>query len=81
MRAHIDDILTAEFAIIEFAGFDGEPIFGDASGRRQNMCMMIALISIPMRGMNGNISDYAVAIHKIGGEADGKVLALICYQV
>ena len=81
MRAHIDDILTAEFAIIQFSSFDSESVFFDASRRGEDMCMMIALVAIPVRGMDSNISNHAVAVYKIGGEAEGEVLALFRCQV
>ena len=81
MCPHIDDILTTEFAIIQFSGFDGEAVFFDASRRGEDMRMMIALIAIPVRRMDGNISNDAVSIHKIRGKAKGKVLAFLCCQI
>ena len=65
MRAHIDDVLTAELAIIEFSGFDREPVFFDASGRRQNMCMMIALVA--MYRPIGICSGYAANLNVSAG--------------
>ena len=74
MRPHVDDIRAAKFAIIQLAGFDGKPVAFDPSRRGEDMRMMIALISVPVRGMNGNIGNHAVPFHKIGRETERRGL-------
>ena len=73
MLSHIDDVLTAKFAIVEFTGFDGESVSFNPSRRGQDMRMMIALVAIAVRRMNGDISNHTEARDKIirKGEREG----------
>ena len=45
------------------------------------MRMMITLITIPMRRVDGNIGNDAELFDKVGSKADGKVLAIFHGQV
>ena len=80
MRAHINDVLTAEFAIIQFTGFYGEAVICDASRRGEDMRVMIALISIPVRCMDGYVSDNTETSDEIVREREREGFAIFGVQ-
>ena len=80
MLPHIDDILTAKFPFIEFAGFGGESIRFDASCCGENMSMMIALVAVSVRRMNRYISDDTEAHDKVIREGECECFSIFGIQ-
>ena len=68
IAAHGLDLRPARAGGIENAGLVGQPLGRQNAGGGENMGMMIALITLAVRGMDRHIRRHAIALDELRGE-------------